>query len=198
MKINFRARLAFPKLAKPESFMGNSDLKYSASFIVEPDSASDKRIEETIIKVAKEKWGKDAEKIVSQLKRGNKISYIDGDTKAEVMGFEGNKVMSASTKAEYPPALVRTLNGQNVRIDRDSEDVNLFYGGCYVNAIVDCWAQDNQYGKRINFSLAGVQFYADGDAFASGGVQADDFEIVEEPESIPDFTYDDEEATSLI
>ena len=39
-----------------------------------------------------------------------------------------------------------------------------------MNAIVELWAQDNNYGKRINASLAGVQFAKDGEAFAGGTV----------------------------
>lgn len=40
---------------------------------------------------------------------------------------------------------------------------------------------DNNFGKRINASLGGVQFYRDGDAFAGGGVASeDDFDDVSE------------------
>ncbi|MWN55950.1 ssDNA-binding protein, partial [Escherichia coli] len=53
--------------------------------------------------------------------------------------------------------------------------------GCYVNAVIDIWAQDNNFGKRINASLGGVQFLRDGDAFAGGGVaSADDFDDISE------------------
>jgi len=41
-------------------------------------------------------------------------------------------------------------------------------------AIVDLWAQDNQYGKGIHAKLLGVQFMKDGDAFSAGAVIADD------------------------
>jgi Protein of unknown function (DUF2815) len=47
------------------------------------------------------------------------------------------------------------------------------YSGCYVNAIVDIWAQDNQWGRRINATLTGIQFLRHGDAFASGAKAAD-------------------------
>ncbi|WP_244126983.1 ssDNA-binding protein, partial [Xylella fastidiosa] len=51
------------------------------------------------------------------------------------------------------------------------------YAGCYVNANIELWAQDNNYGKRINASLGGVQFLRDGEAFAGGGVASvEDFE----------------------
>ena len=48
------------------------------------------------------------------------------------------------------------------------------YAGCFVNASVELWAQDNNYGKRINASLRGVQFFKDGDAFAGGGAASED------------------------
>jgi hypothetical protein len=38
---------------------------------------------------------------------------------------------------------------------------------------------DNNYGKRINATLLGVQFYRDGDSFVGGGVASvDDFDVV--------------------
>ena len=42
------------------------------------------------------------------------------------------------------------------------------YSGCYVVAIVELWAQDNSWGKRVNATLKGVQFFADGEAFSGG------------------------------
>ncbi|MNP74169.1 hypothetical protein D3C76_1710040 [compost metagenome] len=46
--------------------------------------------------------------------------------------------------------------------------------------IVDIWAQDNSYGKRINAQLQGIQFVKDGEAFSGGGTSADasDFEEI--------------------
>jgi hypothetical protein len=48
------------------------------------------------------------------------------------------------------------------------------YAGCFVNASVELWPQDNNYGKRVNASLRGVQFFRDGDAFAGGGAASED------------------------
>ena len=36
------------------------------------------------------------------------------------------------------------------------------YAGCYVNAVIRLWVQDNTYGKRVNASLEAVQFANDG------------------------------------
>uniref|UniRef100_UPI0025B91E9B ssDNA-binding protein n=1 Tax=Candidatus Symbiopectobacterium sp. TaxID=2816440 RepID=UPI0025B91E9B len=70
-------------------------------------------------------------------------------------------------------------------IDRDRSALTAAdgkpYAGCYVNATIDIWAMDNNFGKRINASLGGVQFLCDGDAFAGGGVATpDDFENMSE------------------
>jgi hypothetical protein len=65
-------------------------------------------------------------------------------------------------------------------IDRDksplAEEDNRIYAGCYVNAIFSLWAQNNQYGKRINAQLDGVQFAKDGEPFADGGVSVSEFD----------------------
>jgi hypothetical protein len=51
------------------------------------------------------------------------------------------------------------------------------YAGCFVNASIELWVQDNNYGKRINATLAGVQFYRDGEHFGGGSIaDTDDFE----------------------
>ena len=58
-------------------------------------------------------------------------------------------------------------------IDRDksplTEDDNRIYAGCRVNAVIELWAQNNNYGKRINASLLGVQFFKNDEPFADGG-----------------------------
>ncbi len=50
-----------------------------------------------------------------------------------------------------------------------------------MNVNIDLWCQANNFGKRINATLVGVQFAADGDAF-SGAAPAspDDFDSVED------------------
>jgi hypothetical protein len=56
------------------------------------------------------------------------------------------------------------------------ESDNIVYAGCYVNAIVSLWAQNNQYGKRINAQLDAVQFVRDGEPFGDGGVSPNEFD----------------------
>jgi hypothetical protein len=63
-----------------------------------------------------------------------------------------------------------------------TEADGVVYSGCYVNGIIDLWAQNNNYGKRINATLLGVQFAGDGEAFSSGGssASADDFDDIDD------------------
>jgi hypothetical protein len=54
------------------------------------------------------------------------------------------------------------------------------YSGCYVNALVELWAQAHaEHGKRINASLMGVQFSKDGERLSGGATAAaDDFDAI--------------------
>jgi hypothetical protein len=57
-----------------------------------------------------------------------------------------------------------------------TESDNAVYAGCYVNAIVTIWAQNNQFGKRINAQLDGVQFNRNGEPFGDGAVTVNEFD----------------------
>jgi hypothetical protein len=73
----------------------------------------------------------------------------------------------------------RTL-GTTGRVERRGADGTL-YAGCYVNAIVDIWAQDNQFGKRINAKLLVVRKKKDGEPIGAGrtNAKAEDFDFDE-------------------
>lgn len=196
-RVTIQGRLAFPVLSEPEQFQGQGKPRYSATIIFEPGSDSDKKVLSAMRAAAANKWGEDkADKAVTALTKAMRTAYIDGDTKAEYEGFEGHMAVSAHAQENQPPALVVTKNGENVRLDRKTQGV--IYAGCYVNAIVDFWAQDNQWGKRINAQICGLQFVRDGDSFGGGGpaVSEDDFEAIDIDKDVdtgdlePDFDDD--------
>lgn len=169
-------RLAFPQLFKADDKFG----KYGTQLIIEKGSANAKKIDDAIEQAAKEKWGAKAETTLKAIKAGGKICFTDGDAKADYEGFEGN--MSLSTGNSARPTVVNKDKTPLTEAD------GVIYAGCYVNAIVDIWAQDNSYGKRINASLRGVQFAKDGDQFGGGGVAKDsDFEDISEGADAEDF-----------
>ena len=61
------------------------------------------------------------------------------------------------------------------------EGDGILYAGCYVNATVRLWAQDNKFGKRINAQLRAVQFVKEGSRFGEGTV-----DVSKEFEALPD------------
>jgi hypothetical protein len=168
-----KARLAFPALFAAKSFGGEGEAAFSGSFILTPDSPSLPEVNKAIEAAAKEKWGPKADAILKELRAKGKVCLGSGDEKASYDGFEGNMFVSASSKTR-PTVLDRD---KSPLVEADGRP----YAGCFVNAKVNIWAQDNQFGKRINATLMGVQFHSDGDAFAGGRVASpDDFDDLSE------------------
>ena len=174
MKVKLEnVRLAFPSLFEAKTVNGEGEPAFSASFIFPPDHPAVKALNAAIDQVGKEKWGAKAADILKAARKSDKVCLHDGDTKSEYEGYAGNMFVSARNKA------------RPLVIDRDKSPLTAAdgkpYAGCFVNATVDLWAQDNNYGKRVNASLSGVQFFKDGDAFAGGGVaDPDDFDDIAE------------------
>lgn len=177
-----KARLAFPVLNEPEQFQGEGKPKYSATLIFERDSENHKACLKAMRAAAAAKWGEDkADAAVKGLSKALKVALIDGDTKAEYDGFEGKMAVSAHSQAASPPTL---LGAAKEKLPRDTTAI---YAGCYVNASVEFWGQDNKWGKRINATIRGVQFAGDGDSFAaSAPASSDEFDTVEGAEADED------------
>ena len=170
-----RVRLAFPTLEKAQQVQNQGDPKFSAVLIFEKGSENHKACANAIKAAAEEKWGAEkAEKAVDVLTKTRKVAMYDGGLRADKYdGFEGNMAVNTSAPAKVPPRL----------FDRDlselPRDTPKLYAGCYVNASIQLWAQDNKHGKRIKATLCGVQFYEDGDVFGgSRPASADEFEAL--------------------
>ena len=182
--------LAFPKLFEAKA-VGNGDKKYySAAYPIDPDGRNAKLIEEAIEKAGKEKWKEKAPAILANLKKKGDRCYHEGDLtndEGEVyQGFEGMYALNSSRQQKDGRP---SLYGRDPKMGQLTEADGALYGGCFVNAVVDIWAQDNANGKRINCQLQGIQFVKDGEAFGGGGVASvDDFDELEE---IDDDTSDE-------
>lgn len=175
MKIKLNnVRLSFPALFKKAVFNGE-ETKYEATLLINKESQAEliKKIKDGI-----------AEKIKNDLKgakiSADRICLKDGED-IPYDGYEGHYSIKASN------------NKRPIVIDKDksplTEDDNRIYAGCYVNAIVELWAQDNSWGKRINCNLLGVQFAKDGEPFGDGvSASADDFDFLGEDDG-DDFNF---------
>ena len=168
-------RLAFPVLDKPEAFQGQGEPRYSATLLADPDSENHKLLHAAMLAAAAAKWGDNkAEAAVKGLSAAGRTAIGDGNLKDKYDGFAGKVYVQAHARQKTPPTLL------DMRAQPLPRDTGMIYAGCYVNASVEIWAQDNQYGKRLNASLRGVQFVRDGDAFSGGRpAEADEFEPAE-------------------
>lgn len=168
-KIKMQAvRLSFPSLFQHEEFGGESTGKYAATFVLDKEDHAD-----VIKQVKTEMQRLQKEELKGSKLPAEKVALKDGDELGRPE-FEGKMTIKASTKRR--PTVI---NRDKSPIVADDEVV---YAGCYVNAIISLWAQDNQYGKRINASLEGVQFAKDGEPFGAGGITADEFDEFETPD----------------
>lgn len=174
MKIKLdNVRLAFPALFEAETVNGEGDPAFSAALLMEPGHPAEAQLRAGFEQIGKEKWGAKWPDIKKVMEKADKWCLHDGDLKSQYAGFEGNLYVSARSKT------------RPLVIDRDRSPLTAAdgkpYAGCYVNASIELWAQDNNYGKRINATLRGVQFYKDGDAFAGGApADADEFDDIAE------------------
>ena len=158
IKLN-NVRLSFPDLFVAKAVKAGDEPAYSAHFIMPKDHPDVAKVEAAILSVAKDKWGAKADEILRSARAGQKLPLHDGDAKP-YDGYAGNLYVSARNKRK--PDV----------IDRDKTPLTAAdgrpYSGCYVNASVELWAQDNSFGKRINSSLLVVQYVKHGEHLAGG------------------------------
>lgn len=162
-------RLAFPDIWTPVAFEEGQEKKYGATFLIQKNDAQIKAIQKAINEVAVAQWKEKAKTVLGSLTgNANKICFVDGETKA----YDGfSECMALSAKNKRRPLIV----------DRNKEplieDDGKPYSGCYVNASLEIWAQENKWGKGIRATLRGIQFLRDGDQFGGGSVaNQDEFE----------------------
>ncbi|EEY6051657.1 DUF2815 family protein [Salmonella enterica subsp. enterica serovar Bareilly] len=163
---------AFCHVFEATDFEGDGNFKFRDTFLIPKNSELDKQIWAAIRKVAKDAWGDKYEKILESIKHiPNRAGYRDGNTK-DYEGFEGHMFLTASNEAR--PLVIDRDRSPLVAADGRP------YSGCFVNATVTVYAYDFK-GKGIGFSLGGVQFFKDGDAFTGGRpATVDDFDDVSE------------------
>ena len=164
-------RLSFPSLFRKATF-GGEETKFEATFLLDKTQHADKikEINDAITAVSKERHK-------GKTPPADKLCFKDGDD-IDYDGYAG--CMSIKASSTKRPLVIGP--------DRAplTEDDGKPYAGCYVNAIVELWGQDNQFGKRVNANLLAVQFAKDGEPFGDGVTASiDDFDDL--PEDMDDF-----------
>ena len=172
MKVHLKdVRISFANIFEPKQVQGQGEAKFSAAFLFPRTHPATAELTAAIQAAAKEKWGAKADEVLKALKASDKLCAHDGDSKSDADAYPGNLFVNASNKVR--PLVIGPQREPLVATDGKP------YSGCYVNAIIEVWPQDNTFGKRVNASLLGVQFLRDGERLAGGGVAAaDDFEAL--------------------
>lgn len=172
-------RLSFADLFKAKAFSDDQAPKYKANLLLDPSNADNA----AAIKQIRE----EAKKLVTEGKldiADVRLCFGKGDTK-KYDGYAGMVYLSASNSSR--PAVVNRRREPVVEGDNEAP-----YSGCYVNASITLWLQDNKWGKRVNANLRGVQFLRDGQAFGVAPVDTDsEFEPLEDGASAPAAVGDD-------
>ena len=155
---------------KPQQNLQGKE-KFSVVAIIPKDHPQLAEIKAEMTKAAEGKWGAKTADTLKQLAAGDRLCLHDGDAKSDKPGYAGNLFINASN--ELRPLVIGPQREPLVAADGKP------YSGSYGNIIIDFWAQDNQFGKRVNASLMGVQHVRDGERLSGGGVAAaDDFEEI--------------------
>ena len=163
-------RLAFAQhLFEAGTVGGEGKPAFSVTALLDPKHPALAELAAAEEAVAKEKWGAKADATLKAIRAAGKGVIKDGDLKATYAGFEGNKFVSM--RSEQRPNVFGRNNEQLTQAD------GVVYSGCYAHVVLEVWAQDNSYGKRINAQVTGVRFSRDGDSFGGGATPAapDDF-----------------------
>lgn len=176
-------RIAFPNLFKGEQFNGEGKFRCGASLLLPPDHPQMKQVRAAIEKAMQDKWGKDPKVLAANKKAAeskDKICLRDGDLKPKYDGFAGNFYLSANCPGgDTEPECAKPTVFDANRVKVTDAGKNPIYPGCYVNALVEFYA-DERFGSAVNCTLSGVQFRRDGDAFGTAPAREDDFEDVTE------------------
>ena len=169
--VNIKGRLAFADIFEPKSVNGGAP-SYSTSIIIPKGDAQLPAFEQAMKDVAQSKWGDKWQAIYTAMEAGDKLAIHNGDLKA-YDGFAGNLFISSRRDPSKGRPTIVDADGKTQLVQADGKP----YSGCYAVALLALWAQDNQFGKRINAELRGVQFWKDGDAFSGGAAPADETEF---------------------
>lgn len=166
-------RHAFPALGRPAA-IGDGEPAYGTRLIIDPNDPDVERIEKAMLEAATLRWKEDAKAVLDMLKEDKKVCferapYRNKKTGKVYDGFEGKFNLGTRNPKNRPTAV--DLTGK--KIEDASEIERIIYSGCFVNAKVEFWAQDNQWGRRLNCSLLGIMFADHGASFGGGAAPAD-------------------------
>lgn len=167
-------RVAFPAVFEPKAFE-DQEPKYSIVMLFDKKKTDISAMENAVLKVAQERWGKDEKKWPKSVRF--KWPFKDGDEKEDLQGYPGNTYCTATSKQR--PGV----------IDKDKSPITkedeTFYPGCFARAelVIFTYPKEGQKSSvapGITFALQNVQKLKDGDPFTGRRKAEDVFDSVED------------------
>ncbi len=172
-------RLSFPHLVEPHSSTEGGVKKFSADFIMAQNSTGIQQFMQQYMALATAKWGENAQQVMTMIQSDRKLRcYGSGNEKIDKKTFQpysGYKDMAyISANKDQMPQMIQS-DGKPVEAGNTLAYQALarkLYGGCYVNAAIKPWLQENKHGRGIRCDLVAIQFANDGEAFGEGAADA--------------------------
>jgi hypothetical protein len=172
-------RLSFPQLVEPRSSVENGVKKFSADFLMPMTHPGVQQFGAEYTKSAVDKWKEHAQSV---------MAIIQGDRKLRCFG-QGNEKVNGKTFKPYDGyadmfyiSANKDQMPQMIQADGSAVDATntmayqalarKLYGGCYVNAAVRPWLQENKHGRGVRCELIAIQFANDGEAFGEAVADA--------------------------
>lgn len=176
-------RLSFPHLAEPQKqrneVTGKERISYNAEFILAPNDPGFAQFMAKVQELAVAKWKEHAAQVLAICNTDRKLRcYGNGAEKIDKRTFQiydGYAGMAYITAGRDTPPQVIQADGKPIDPSNTMAYQQLtraMYGGCYVNAAVKPWLQDNRYGHGVRCDLIAIQFAKPGEAFGEGAVDA--------------------------
>ena len=149
-----RVRFSYLHVFEPSAFKAGDKKSYSGTFILDKKEHAEAIKELQGIITAKQKEAFD--------KRipADKLCLRDGDLTGKDE-YEGKYILVAREREDSPPALLDRDGRTEVKKSDDK-----IYSGAIGNVMFRLWTQDNDYGKRVNANLLGLQFVEHGEKFS--------------------------------
>lgn len=199
-------RSAFLVLGEPEDYQGNKRFRWSSTFLIPYKHPLLAEVKKGMLFVAEAKWGKKgASYYESVIEDKQTTCIIDGKKKPDYDGYAEHWALTAHRPQNSGRPLVLDTDLSPIYMTEEQlakhkqarkEDPELpvvelnevvpgkagrIYSGCFVNAKIKFWCQDNDNGKAIRAELLTVQSLFRGDSFGGGAKPtSDDFEAVAE------------------
>jgi len=176
------ARLSFPHIIEPQKMMteaGKERISYNCELILTPNDPGFAAFMAKVQEMAVAKWKEHAAQVLHIINADRKLRcYGNGNEKVNkntFLPYDGYANMVYITAGRDTPPQIIQADGKPVEPTNTLQYQALtrgMYGGCYVNAAVKPWCQENRYGRGIRCDLIAVQFARDGEPFGEGAVDA--------------------------